>query len=283
MEIIDRFEGIVEPLTEAMTAEARYRVWDSHMATDPTLRTICLEDYAKHDLDPAQIALDRVFSDSPDSVRLRRCHARLMDVLETQRMALRQIFGVDVDNLVVVLYHGIGNAAGWATSYAERDAVLFGIDKIVELGWDTLERLTDLVAHEIAHVMHARRRGETLAEFARQCGEDWAFRLYAEGVATDVENRFYGRERTQLSWVEACRRREAELKYEYTRLLETNQSCQAFFGDWHAVDGIADAGYYLGARWIGTLRKTHRWEAIMRLDAKRLRPLALNYLQDAKP
>ena len=40
--------------------------------------------------------------------------------------------GVETD---IILYLGLCNGAGWATSLDGRDAVLLGIEKIIELNW----------------------------------------------------------------------------------------------------------------------------------------------------
>ena len=281
MEIIDRFTGITDKLTPEMTNEARYRAWCEHMASEPTLRDLCLDDYRSIGLDPERVSVERVFSHpSYDTKRLKRCHRRVRDVLNTQAKAFRRVFGDTLDALRMVIYHGLGNAAGWARQVEGHPTVLLGIEKIVELSWDTTERLTDLIAHEMAHVMHAVWRGDTMDDFAAQSDRDWVFRLYAEGFATHVENRFYGRKTTQPDWFTACLQRESSLKANYVKRVKNGESCQAFFGDWHEVDGVSDAGYYLGARLIHWLLQTRSLREVARLSRAHMHTLAYEYLED---
>ena len=59
--------------------------------------------------------------------------------------------GVETD---IILYLGLCNGAGWATSLDGRDAVLLGIEKIIELNWQDESAMQALIFHEIGHIWH---------------------------------------------------------------------------------------------------------------------------------
>lgn len=50
--------------------------------------------------------------------------------------------GVETD---IILYLGLCNGAGWATSLDGRDAVLLGIEKIIELNWQDESAMQTLI------------------------------------------------------------------------------------------------------------------------------------------
>lgn len=50
--------------------------------------------------------------------------------------------GVETD---IILYLGLCNGAGWATSLDGRDAVLLGIEKIIELNWQDESAMQALI------------------------------------------------------------------------------------------------------------------------------------------
>lgn len=59
--------------------------------------------------------------------------------------------GVETD---IILYLGLCNGAGWATALDGRDAVLLGIEKIIELNWQDESAMQALIFHEIGHIWH---------------------------------------------------------------------------------------------------------------------------------
>ena len=63
--------------------------------------------------------------------------------------------GVETD---IILYLGLCNGAGWATSLDGRDAVLLGIEKIIELNWQDESAMQALIFHEIGHIWHKNLR-----------------------------------------------------------------------------------------------------------------------------
>ena len=56
--------------------------------------------------------------------------------------------------VTVVLYLGLCNAAGWVTFLGGKKVVLLGVEKVLELNWDSEEKLKALLYHEIGHIWH---------------------------------------------------------------------------------------------------------------------------------
>ena len=86
--------------------------------------------------------------------------------------------GLDAD---LTLYLGLCHGAGWVVKLAGRDVVLLGIEKILELNWQSREAMTGLVYHELGHVYH--RRHGALDQGAEDGPEGFVWQLFTEGVA----------------------------------------------------------------------------------------------------
>ena len=129
--------------------------------------------------------------------------------------------GVETD---IILYLGLCNGAGWATSLDGRDAVLLGIEKIIELNWQDESAMQALIFHEIGHIWH-KTHGNLYPE-ARSEGENHLAQLYQEGLAMVCEHilcqddRYY--HQNQNGWLDWCKENEAEIKREYLRRVDKN-------------------------------------------------------------
>ena len=112
--------------------------------------------------------------------------------------------GVETD---IILYFSC-NGAGWATSLDGRDAVLLGIEKIIELNWQDESAMQALIFHEIGHIWH-KTYGNLYPE-ARSEGEKSLAQLYQEGLAMVCEHilcqddRYY--HQNQNGWLDWCRK-----------------------------------------------------------------------------
>ena len=168
---------------------------------------------------------------------------RILDVLGT---------GLDVD---IVLYLGLCNGAGWATSVDGRKTVLLGLEKIIELDWCDAASMTSLIYHELGHLWH-----EACGKFHLAAGherEKSVWHLYQEGIAMVVEQmlcadmtKYHRHDDAWLAWCEA---HQEALVAEYLRRVEQGESTQDFFGDWCSYQGQSDVGYYLGCVFVKTL------------------------------
>ena len=89
---------------------------------------------------------------NPKLDALRTTFSAVTDGLE-ERIQRQFGQGLDAD---LTLYLGLCHGAGWVVKLAGRDVVLLGIEKILELNWQSREAMTGLVYHELGHVYHRR-------------------------------------------------------------------------------------------------------------------------------
>lgn len=154
---------------------------------------------------------------------------------------ISQLFESDIE-LDIILYLGLCNGAGWATTLDGRDAVLLGIEKIIELNWQNEDDMQALIFHEIGHIWH--KTHGILYPHTHSNGERSLVQLYQEGIAMVCEqilcqddNRYHQDKNGWLAW---CVTNKSEIKCEFLKRIKDNKSTQDFFGDWCKPD----AGVY---------------------------------------
>lgn len=182
----------------------------------------------------------------------------------------------------VTLYLGLCSGAGWVTQVAGRDAVLLGIEKIIELGWGDLRAMTGLILHELGHVYHAQQGVLLRPELSGAQAMLW--QLLTEGVAMVFEQRVMGDEdyfhQDADGWRDALAAQEARLARDFASELPTmTHYDQRYFGDWVRWEGLPDAGYYLGARFVRHVCRTHGLDAVLRAEITQAEAWFADYLR----
>ena len=179
-------------------------------------------------------------------------------VIDTLNENLSKLFDTEPD-INIVLYLGLCNGAGWATTLDGKNTVLLGIEKIIELSWGDETNMRALILHEIGHLWHKLNGNLHIPEYTKR--RKGIAQLYCEGVAMVCEHilcgddEFYHQDKD--GWLDWCRENEIEIKKEYLRRLDAKESVQDFFGDWCSYNGHSDIGYFLGCRFVNHLMKTH--------------------------
>lgn len=107
------------------------------------------------------------------------------DINRRTAEAFRQELDVDI-----VLYLGLCNAAGWAVEINGSDAVMLGVEKILELNWHTLHGMRGLIFHELGHLYH-RQHGR-LEQESGSSERNFVWQLFTEGVAMYFEQALVG-------------------------------------------------------------------------------------------
>ena len=74
-------------------------------------------------------------------------------VIDTLNDNLSKLFDKEPD-INIILYLGLCNGAGWATTLDGKNTVLLGIEKIIELNWGDETNMRALILHEIGHLWH---------------------------------------------------------------------------------------------------------------------------------
>ncbi|MFU8796318.1 MAG: hypothetical protein ACNA7X_03345 [Dehalococcoidia bacterium] len=182
--------------------------------------------------------------------------------------------------ITFVIYVGIGCGAGWATQYGSSPACLLGLEKIAELGWDSEDRLRELLSHEVGHLVHMKWRDELGIFEAHE--EDPLFLLLSEGFAKRCEYLIFGAETWNQSdgedWVHWCGRNKAWLAREYLNRVDERQAMNDFFGDWLDIRGRKQTGYFLALAFIRWLEEKYDTRQIAVLGSEVLQEEARSYL-----
>jgi len=173
----------------------------------------------------------------------------------------------DID---IILYLGLCNGAGWATTLDNKNTVLLGIEKIIELNWCDEQNLSGLILHEIGHLWHKLNGNFDIPTFTKR--RKAITQLYCEGIAMVCEQILCGDDefyhQNKDGWLNWCYEHENEIKKEYLRRLDNKESVQDFFGDWCFYNGHSDVGYFLGCRFIRYLMKRYSLKDIANMKYK---------------
>ena len=183
-----------------------------------------------------------------------------------------KFFQTDLD-VTTVFYLGLCCGAGWATSLGGKPAVLLGAEKILELKWHDPDRMYALIAHEIGHLWH-QAMGGAFGQ-AHTVEERAIFQLFSEGIAIWFEQCLYGRDDFFLEnhdgWLDWCQAHDREIRREYERRVQHEESVQDFFGDWMRYQGYSDVGYSLGTQLVRWLLTQHPIEELTPMSIPSLR------------
>lgn len=188
-------------------------------------------------------------------------------VIYTLNENLSKLFDKEPD-INIVLYLGLCNGAGWATTLDGKNTVLLGVEKIIELGWGDETNMRALILHEIGHLWHKLNGNLHIPEYTKR--RKGIAQLYCEGVAMVCEHilcgddEFYHQDKN--GWLNWCYENENDVKKEYLRRLNEKESVQDFFGDWCSYNGRSDVGYFLGCRFVRFLMKANSLKEIANMN-----------------
>ena len=192
-------------------------------------------------------------------------------VIDTLNDNLSKLFDKEPD-ITIILYLGLCNGAGWATTLDGKNTVLLGVEKIIELNWGDETNMRALIFHEIGHLWHKLNGNLHIPEYTKR--RKGIAQLYCEGVAMVCEhilcgdNDFYHQDKD--GWLSWCYKNENQIKREYLRRLDNKESVQDFFGDWCSYNGHSDVGYFLGCRFVRYLMKSYSLKEIANMRYGRL-------------
>lgn len=260
------------PMTEQIEAWA-----DLYMNHWPELRQKQLNCYTEEGEDWRAIACDHVFPFLSEHLStMRKAHDNLLLVAETVNGRCRQLLDFNND-LVCILYVGIGCGAGWATTYDGKPALLFGLENIAAEKWQEKETLSGLMAHELGHLVHFHWRNQ--AGLTDEENPWW--QLYTEGFAQWCEPLILGKNSWHMQtsggerWQAWCQVNLSWLAAEFLRRVDNNEDIRPFFGSWFDLCGYKQTGYFLGYELIKLMREQSNLREIALIAdvANQLRPL----------
>jgi len=268
LRILDTYPGFQEFWAAAEHDDLEHQMsrWASeYMGQWPELLQKLKDDYASQAIDWQQPARDKVFpflGERLPAMRLARRHLRALGPAVYEKARLAFEFEADVS---FVIYVGIGCGAGWATTYGDQPAVLFGLENIAECGWTDDDSITGLIAHELGHIIHLVWRASHADSEAT--GPWW--QLYCEGFAQRCEEVIVGEDswhEADDEWLMWCQTHKRRLAAEFLRAVNAGEPVHQFFGSWHEIEGHSQCGYFLGHEIIKSLEAGSSLQEIARLE-----------------
>jgi hypothetical protein len=266
--LIDTYPAFLEFWTEAcrQTIEQQIEGWASkYMAQWPELYDKQVQDYQSEGLDWRQVARERIFPFLKEQeTDIRAAHGYLLKSCEPICQVAQKKFGYLVP-LIAVIYVGIGSGAGWATTYQNSPALLFGLENIAGEGWSKPEAIEGLIAHELGHLVHFHWR----AQAGKVIGSGPWWQLYEEGFAERCEHILLGEDSWHMAsgagyqgWLEWCRENKSWLAAEFSRRAGSGEDIRPFFGSWFNLRGRKQTGYFLGHELVKKLEDHKTLEEI---------------------
>ena len=177
-------------------------------------------------------------------------------------------FGKELD-VDIVLYLGLSNGAGWVMTINDRNTVMLGIEKIIELDWVDRVSMCGLIYHELGHIYQLQYG--TLEQESPNNDKNFVWQLFTEGIAMYFEQELVGDKnfyhQDKNGWKLWCDGHFEQILADFnTDLPEMSYSNQRYFGDWANYFGYGDVGYYLGARFVRYLLKNCEFGDIINFD-----------------
>ncbi len=189
-------------------------------------------------------------------------HQSFINTTKNLSDKIKNEFNVDLD-VTIILYLGLCNGAGWATTINGQRVILIGLEKVVELGWCSEDDMKALIYHELGHIYHSLfEHKELLMNKRKQAVQQ----LYREGIAMVFEQTLYddiNRYHQNINgWLDWCIDNDKLIKTEYLKRIKNKESVQDFFGDWCSFMEHSDVGYYLGTAFIRFLMNDYSLQEI---------------------
>lgn len=276
------FKNILEKNLNKST-EDKLQLWIKYYEKNyPELKEKCTCDYEKDGYSWKEVAVNKVFNRvAEDFCFMIEAHENLLKVLKDIEERVIKVFHVEID-INIVLYSSLGHAAGWVDEYEGKRAIIFGIDKIAELRWQTTDQLDSLVCHEISHVVHYYIRNEVIPKWAEENKyNNGIWNIYEEGFAQFFQHKLsYAKVDSRgEGWISICNENKDKLKKLYLEALKNDErGTNDFFGDWFQVLGISDAGYFLGAELIKGLSEKYDLKHIACMKKEDIEKVVLDFL-----
>ncbi len=214
--------------------------------------------------------LDAACRDAAGRARARETFLRVASGLD-ERVVSR--FG-RAPEAELVFYFGLCSGAGWVTELRGKCAILLGIEKILELGWENEDDMNGLLLHELGHVYQARFG--VLTRRTDDAADAFLWQLFTEGIAMVFEQELVGDpdyfHQDKDGWKAVLDALLPKLAADFQKDLPAmTPEDQRYFGDWVRYEGQPDAGYYLGARFLRFLLETEDFDALIGWDVPAVR------------
>ena len=259
LKIIDTYNDIYKSYENGVFNKT---LWDNYaVSAFPGLKGKIEQDFSR--LADYKDKIYEILNGIPKNIEAAEtAHQSFLNATKNLSDKIANHFNVDLD-VTIILYLGLGNAAGWATTINKQKVVLVGLEKIVELDWCSERDMQDLIYHELGHIYHSLFEHKELFMNKRKQA---AQQLYREGIAMVFEqtlcddiSRYH---QNTNGWLDWCKENESLIKTQYLKRMENRESVQNFFGDWCSFMEHSDVGYYLGTAFVRFLMKDYSLQEI---------------------
>ena len=274
MRIINTSEEILSSFEEGHFEIEKWNNYIDRMV--PGARKLCTDDMQEC-IDNGYLwqkdylpVLDNVFLHNEARNKTIKEYDAITDSLEER---ILKVFNKAVE-ADIILYLGLCNGAGWATKIVNRQVVLLGIEKIMELNWYDKDSMTALIFHELGHIYHQQYGLWNDKVFS--LSEQFLWQLFREGVAMVFEQELVGNpdfyQQDINGWKEWCDSNFEFIRDSFIQDLHTmNYSNQRYFGDWVRFEGFGDVGYYLGTRFVRYLLRNESFDKVILYDIEMIK------------
>ena len=171
----------------------------------------------------------------------------------------------------IILYPGLCSGAGWVTELDGKTAVLLGIEKIVELGWCSIDDMNGLILHELGHAY--QKQFGVLYRDCKEPGQRFLWQLFTEGIAMVFEQEIVGDpdyfHEDKDGWKDWCDAHLKQIAFDFERdRPRMTRENQRYFGDWVRYEEKPDVGYYLGARFVRFVMREIAFDKLILFSAE---------------
>lgn len=267
MRIIDSYHDIISMFAHKKFSLSAWREYAN--STSLSLASKVESDAGAYDMDMQVIPVIEYAMNNIQ--KLEETHESFLSATLQLEENFVRVLGTAVD-VDIVLYLGLCNGAGWATSLDGKKTILLGVEKIIEMNWCDKETMASLIYHELGHIWHDVVG--TLRLSTENGSEKSVWHLYQEGVAMYCEQLLCGNKAKYHShddtWVRWCENHKEALFTEYIRRVVHNESTQDFFGDWCSYQEHSDVGYYIGCEFVKNLLHKYTLVEIANLPVETL-------------
>ena len=281
MKIINSYDEIINLLCE-MNGEYDLELYKKYTKKiSPELYDKLRIDSSSYDFE--QEVLPILEQAMKEREKLAKINDSFSQVVNVNLAHVKEIIGIDLP-VKIVLYLGLCNGAGWATTLDGEPTILLGVEKMIEFGWCDEEDVGGLVYHELGHIWH--EAVGTMNQPTNSVREKYIVQLYQEGIAMYFEQLcagyFITLHRREEPWWSWCTKHKHELNQEYLRRLRENACAQDFFGDWCSYCGKSNIGYFLDYEFIAHLAEKYSLLELANLDIKTVYDEFIRYVEDEK-
>jgi hypothetical protein len=282
MKIIDTMNEIeIMAATYDGNKSTIMKLWRDYMKVRPKLQKLCEEDMVGVEEEDRYVSLMHdALTVNLDKVR--EAHKNFLKVVGRVEEKFSALFETE-EEVDLYFYMGLGNGAGWAATIDGKGSMLFGAEKIADLGWQESSTMLGLVSHELAHEGHRLLRGQPISQNFTKESDTWVWRLYTEGFAQKFQQVLQGDESYHQNkedgvWLSYCEENCTRLKEVYKQRILNEESAQDFYGDWTKFENQADLGYYLGSVWVDELFKKFTIKEIAVLPFEKVKSELFKFL-----